>query len=398
MTTMTDTGTTTLLTDSYFDGDRLHSKGPFTITINNGIIDSIQEGLVGKGERVSFVMPGLVESHCHIFLNGHENDCAKRSAYLKGPRDTMLAVAHKNVEHNLSAGITLIRDAGDKHGINKDIRTFYAQEQNHNPDIRSPGLAIRKKGRYGSFMARELTDECDIDTVIDHISTDADDIKILLTGIIDFAHGIVKGAPQFTFDETLALVQAAHKRNKKTYAHCSGQEGLKIAVDAGIDSIEHGFFMSTDILEKMADKQIAWVPTFSPVFFQWDQPKYIGWDQASLDGLRRILDQHTEMIGQAHQLGVPIVAGSDAGSHGVPHGRALHAELRFLHEAGLPLDAVLRAGTSVPRHLWNCPSAHIVTGNTANLVTLQHSPTEAIEYLSTIHQIIRGQHHFSPSL
>ena len=82
------------------------------------------------------------------------------------------------------------------------------------------------------------------------------------------------------------------------------REGLAVAVAAGVDSIEHGFFMSRDVLARMRDRQLAWVPTFCPVHFQWAQPQAVGWNPNTVGNLRRILDAHAEHLRIARELGV----------------------------------------------------------------------------------------------
>jgi imidazolonepropionase-like amidohydrolase len=233
-------------------------------------------------------------------------------------------------------------------------------------------------------MAVEAADVASIVRVIHELAPTADDLKILLTGIIDFEKGCMKGGLQFSLDEARIITLTARELGKKTYAHCSGLDGLRLAVEAGIDSIEHGFFMEREILELMAEKGIAWVPTFSPVQFQQDNPELAGWNATSVAGLRRILDQHFAHIAIAAELGVPIVAGSDAGSYGVAHGQGLINELFCLHRAGLPLEQVLASATSIPRHLWGCESANIAPGHRANLVVLERSPFENLNALREV--------------
>ena len=112
-------------------------------------------------------------------------------------------------------------------------------------------------------------------------------------------------------------------------------------------------------------------------------------------GLWRILENHFEHVALASELGVPIVAGSDAGSYSVPHGQGLIDELVFQHRAGMPLDKVLASATSVPRHLWGCQSADIVSGTRANLIVLEGSPFQDIENLRRIRVIARGADHYA---
>ena len=318
-------------------------------------------------------MPGLVEAHAHLFLDGGELDFDRRSAYLNAEVPDMMETARANVTRSERAGITLVRDAGDRYGINHAIRDELRRER-AGVAVRSPGLGVKRPKRYGGFMARDVESGGNIEAIVEGIAGTADDLKIILTGIIDFVSGSVKGAPQFDETALCAIVAAAHRRGRRSFAHCSGLEGLEVAVSAGVDSIEHGFFMTRDILGRMADKRIAWVPTFSPVHFQWAHPESAGWDAATIANLRRILDSHLEHVAIAHALGVELVAGSDAGSPGVVHGTALIDELLHFLEAGIPMRDVLRSATSRPRRLWDLAAVNIRPGNAAELVIFEQSP------------------------
>jgi imidazolonepropionase-like amidohydrolase len=281
----------------------------------------------------------------------------------------MLRVAKDNLLLCRAAGVTLVRDLGDRYGVNHSVRA-----EEHGVAIRSVGSGLRKRGRYGGFMAREVSSLQEITVAVNEISQSADDLKVILTGIIDFQAGAVKGSPQFAAEELCFITDLARERGLRTVVHCSGVEGLERAVAAGVDSIEHGFFMTRSVLEGMADRNIAWTPTISPVYFQWLRPELAGWDQQTVANLRRILDRHLEHIALAAALGVPLVAGSDAGSHGVVHGAALIDELDFLLEAGLPMETVLSAATSVPRLRWGAEPHNLSAGRRAEFIALRGSP------------------------
>ena len=381
-------------THCYFDGLAYHDKGPYRLHIKAGQIDSIV-GIASEPAElcpecseadileVEFLMPGLVEAHCHLFLDGGELDFTARSAYLKAERMQMLQTARRSVEASRAAGITLIRDAGDRYGINHAMRQEYADHEGA-PVIRSPGLGLRQPKKYGAFMAREVSTECEIREAVAEAAQHANDLKILLTGIIDFEAGAVTSSPQFDLAQLKLMLALAADSGLKTFAHCSGLDGLKLAVEAGVDSIEHGFFMTADILEVMAQKQIAWVPTFSPVHFQWLRPELANWSEQTIGNLRRILDDHLYHVEMAHRKGVPLVAGSDAGSYGVCHGSALIDELGFFLEAGVPMLQVLQSATSRPRRLWNCQSANITAKTPADFVVLGASPFEHAQALRDV--------------
>lgn len=360
----------TLAASAWFDGEHYHDT-PVSLVIDNGRIVDVLAGVHdGAGvQRCAFVMPALVEAHCHLFLDGDELDFGLRSRYLDAPFDAMCTVARKNVARSLECGITLVRDAGDRYGVNHAMRGESTTLQ-----VRSAGIALRRPKRYGGFMAREVATIDDARAVIRELADTADDLKIIQTGIIDFESGTVKGSPQFDLEALTDIVRCAHDAGLLTFAHCSGTEGIDVAVQAGVDSIEHGFFMTPSILRRMVDQGTAWVPTFSPVDFQWRRPQIAGWSPATVSTLRGILDAHAEQVALAAQLGVNLVAGSDAGSPGVGHGAGLIAELFHFLDCGMTMEQTLRAATSLPRRLWGAEAADIRRGERANLALFDADP------------------------
>lgn len=390
-----------IIAKSYFDGRTRHADGPYVIVIEDDRIRAIERageaapalsaGQSRRVHRAEFVMPGLVEAHAHVFLDGGELDASVRGRYLEAPFEAMMAVARRNLASTLRHGVTLIRDAGDRFGVNDALRAEARARAEVLPVLRSPGAGIRRPGRYGGFIAHEVTSDDDMVAAVDRVAdAGADDLKVILTGIIDFASGTVKGEPQFDRQALSLVIRAARSRGLKTFAHCSGALGLEVAVAAGVDSIEHGFFMSRDLLARMAEKGIAWVPTVSPVHFQWARPELAGWDAAAVAHLRRILDEHLAHIALAHEMGVPLIAGSDAGSPGVCHGRALLDELFFFLDAGLPLAAVLESATSRPRRLWGVDEGVLRAGAPADLVLLSGDPFQDRRRLLEVAGVLRS--------
>jgi imidazolonepropionase-like amidohydrolase len=293
------------------------------------------------------LLPGLIESHAHFFLEGGELDADKRAAYLKQNPEQLLELAHARLQKLVRLGIAAVRDAGDKDGVGLALSKLCARpDRPLMPYVDSPGAAIHHRGRYGAFMGEPLEDYASPRECVDaRVQAGADRIKLIPTGIINFKKGAVTTEPQMTTEEIRQLVAAAKSLGKQTFAHASGDAGVERAIDGGVDSVEHGFFVRDDQLSKMRDRQIAWVPTFAPVQKQVDHASLMGWDVEVVFNLQKILDQHAAALVKAHELGVTIIAGSDAGSYGVAHGVGLLDELELMERAGLSPLAVINAAT-----------------------------------------------------
>lgn len=378
-----------VVVDSWFDGERHHDKTPTTLRVNNGRITEIASGdhaadLGKRGmpvERGGFLMPGLVDAHVHLFLDGAVIDNKVRADHLKQPLERLAEAARQGARQTRRCGVTLVRDAGDRHGINHLIRAEADDPASGLPQVRSAGQGVKRAKRYGTFMATDVDDDESIRRVVSALAVTNDEIKLILTGIIDFDAGAVTDEPQFTLDETRLIVAAASASGRKTFAHCSGAKGLAIAARAGVGSIEHGFFMDREVLGLMADGHIAWTPTFSPVHFQWAHPEAIGWSAQTVGNLRRILDSHAEHLLLADSLGVPLLLGTDAGSMGVDHGHAVFEEIDRYLEAGLSLAVALRAATSEARRYFGLGDPVLVRGALFNAVLLSKSPFGDIKSL-----------------
>lgn len=374
-----------LVVDGWFDGDT-HRPERTTFLVRDGRIEHVAAGdyeadFAGRGIatlRGGFLMPGLVDAHVHLFLDGAPIDGAVRSAHLKQPLPELTEAARRSARQSLACGVTVVRDAGDRHGINHTVRDEAKATLGSLPRVRSGGLGVKRPKRYGAFMAMDVEDEAAIRASVEKLAADNDEIKLILTGIIDFDAGAVTDEPQFDLESARLVVDTARAQGRSTFAHCSGEKGLKIAAEAGVGSIEHGFFMTRDILETMADKGVAWTPTFCPVHFQWAQPEAVGWSANTVGNLRRILDSHAEHLLLSDQLGVTLLLGTDAGSMGVEHGYAVFDEIERYLEAGLSLEKTLRAATATARRHFGDEHPTLARGAAFDAVLLDASPFEDI--------------------
>ncbi|HEY1648838.1 MAG TPA: amidohydrolase family protein [Terracidiphilus sp.] len=331
------------------------------------------------------LLPGLIEAHAHFFLEGGELDPDKRAAYLKQPPEELLKLAQPRLEKLVRLGIIAVRDAGDKDGVGLALSKLSGSaDRPLMPYVDSPGAAIHHRGRYGSFMAEPMEDfatprEC----VEARVKAGADRIKLIPTGIINFKKGAVTTEPQMTAEEIRELVAAARSLGRQTLAHASGDAGIEQAIEGGVDTIEHGFFVRADQLAKMRDQQIAWVPTFAPVQRQIDHAQWMGCDDAVVSNLKNILDQHARMLLQAHAIGVTVIAGSDAGSYGVEHGLGFWYELELMERAGLSPIAILNSATGAGsrRLAFKERFGQVKPGFRSRFILTRHSPLQSVANL-----------------
>ncbi|HVT73749.1 MAG TPA: amidohydrolase family protein [Lacunisphaera sp.] len=331
------------------------------------------------------LLPGLIEAHAHLFLEGGELNLEKRSAYLQQSPAELLVAAKGRLEKLVRLGIAGVRDAGDKDGVGLALSKLYASpDRPLMPYVESPGAAIHHRGRYGSFMADAIEHYASpAACVAARVAAGADRIKLIPTGIINFKAAAVTTEPQMTLDEITQIVAAARAHGRQTFAHASGDRGIDRVIDGNVDSVEHGFFVRDDQLARMRDRRTAWVPTFAPVQEQVDHADLMGWDAPTTANLRGILERHAASLLRAHALGVPIVAGSDAGSVGVAHGIGLLDEMVLMEQAGLSSLAVINAatGTGAERLAYKEKLGRIAPGCRSRFILTRHSPLATVANL-----------------
>jgi imidazolonepropionase-like amidohydrolase len=330
-------------------------------------------------------LPGLTDGHTHIFLEGMELDFGKRKAYQSQPADALLQAAVRRSEKLLKHGVVAMRDGGDKDGVGLKLSRLKGQTgQSPAAEVYSPGPGINRIKRYGSFFCEPFENFTTAAQVVDdRIARGADHIKIVPTGIINFAKAAVVSKPQYTVEEVRALCDAAHARSKHVMAHASGTEGIGIAIEGRVDTIEHGFFINDAQLERMAELGSTWVPTFAPVQKQVDYAEAMGWGALERDNLQRILDGHAQSLRWALEIGVRVLVGSDAGSCGVGHADGLFYEMELLERAGMASLNILNAATAGnASHLLGQNSfGRLTAGQNSRFILTTHNPLKTVTAL-----------------
>ena len=265
----------------------------------------------------------VYECHGHALMDGAAYADARR----RHAAGVDLDAVHRCLAALRDAGVTYFRDGGDALGVSLRARELAGE---YGIVYRSPAFAIHKQGRYGGIVGRAWGDLREYRALVAEAKAEGCDfIKLMFSGIITFREYGGLSCPGLTAEEIAALVEIAHGEGFAVMAHVNGAETVKAAIEAGTDSIEHGYFMDDACLDALARSDTIWVPTVAAIEAFVDRP---GFDPAVA---RRTLETQLARIRAAADRGARIAAGSDSGAVGVPHGAGTKTEYRLLRAAGL---------------------------------------------------------------
>lgn len=373
------------------DGSGSSIKENVRLRIRNGTIASVEPakqksdasegGLDLSGHTI---LPCLVDSHVHLFMSGTA-DPGFRSHQLDACFSEIKKSIADHVVASLRCGIVAVRDGGDRRAHALRYKKECLDAGSTPFLLRAAGSAWHRPGRYGKLIGRAPPAEMNLAEAISADETGCDHVKIVQSGLnslIKFSH---QTAPQFNLEEMTAAVGAAKRRGLSVMVHANGTVPVSIAVASGCHSIEHGFFMGRENLTKMAERHIYWVPTAATMQAYAD---HLGRSGENPDVARRNLDHQIEQIAAAKSLGVPIAAGTDAGSLGVHHGTAVVAELKILLAAGFSIQqAIMCASLNGSRLLGLKNLFLLAKGMPATFIVVKESPSGLPESLHQIEKL-----------
>ena len=354
------------------------------ITISHGRIQSIQPyhpSLTNTADLVDWrhatILPALMDAHVHLALSG-TLDAARR----QGQRQQSAEQTRRHIEAHLldhqRHGIAAVRDAGDRLGQVRQIRS----RQNPRLHVAATCWAWHAPGRYGTLIGRTPAPGETLAQAVARNADNADHIKLLQSGINSLDYFARPTAPQFSQDELAAVSRFARKHGLPVMVHANGVEPVRIALAAGCNSVEHGYFMGPDNLQHMADHQVFWVPTAVPMAALTGEG-VVAPHQA--DVAQRTLDHQLQQIATAHRMGVPIALGTDAGSPGVAHGAAVIRELSLLLEAGLSLGEAVQCATAYPARIMGLKQRGVLrSGWRADLLVVPARPDQLVQHIDSI--------------
>jgi imidazolonepropionase-like amidohydrolase len=365
-----------------------------SIVVENGIISWIgeetarpnkhmrQENVEGKGLTM---IPGMIDCHEHFIGDGGPDNMEH---LLTDSPDIFTLKAAYNCKRAIMSGVTSARDVGSRYGINIQIAQATASGALLGPRIIAAGEWLQFPGCWPDALTRrtENIDEL-VDAIKEQIANSAGLIKVGATGMTpDGKQYASMGA-----EVLKAAAITAHEAGLKITAHCIGYEGSRLAVEAGIDSIEHGTFLDDETVRLMVDKGTYLIPTLST----WDWPLRVGPHQGMPDGERIQIEKRKassqESFRKALNAGVKICAGTDAGGSGAMHG-FIAREIELMIESGMSIQEGLESATSRAAVLAGIDSivGTIEVGKQADFVLLDGDPLSDPSALRNIWAVYQG--------
>ena len=247
------------------------------------------------------------ECHAHLFMNGYNYREAVELHKNGVQEDDLREKLRQYRDH----GISFVRDGGDALGVSQYARALAPE---YGIMYRTPLFAIHKNGHYGRIVGYGFDTWKEYHTLVKKAAEqDADFIKVMFSGIMDFSREGTVTEESLTAEEIREMIHIAHEEGFAVMAHVNGAEAVRHAVEAGVDSVEHGNFMDEDCLQALAESRAVWVPTYVTIINMIGNGRF---DDASLC---RLAVRQGEKIRRGFALGIKIAAGSDAGAFCVPH-------------------------------------------------------------------------------
>jgi imidazolonepropionase-like amidohydrolase len=376
-------------------------RGPSTIVVDQGRIQSVQDGIVDPPAgaialdlRDKTVLPGLIDSHVH--LSSDRGGEAGLIAFVREEPQMNALEAQMNGMKTLRAGFTTVRNLGDE-GATLALREAIKRGWVQGPrivdaasSISTTGGHMDGRGGLNDDLVAHLPDPenlCDsVETcrrvVRRQIDRGADVIKFATTGGVNSGTGL---ATRMYDDEARSLVQTAHAYGRKVAVHAHGRDGIKMALRAGADSIEHGTEMDDEVIRLFRQTGAYYVPTLSTVNGYLE--RLAANPNAYAPDVKAQIDWRIGITGKslqrAYPAGVKIAYGTDAGVS--KHGRNAD-EFELLVKYGMPPAEAIKAATVNAAELLGLSReiGTIEAGKSADIIAVAGDPLADVRVLKDV--------------
>lgn len=357
------------------------------VVCREGRIETLSDGAAAPEGSLrvdcagGFIIPGLIDCHVHITGSGDPTELHNAGTV---PLSVRAWRAARHAEHTLMAGFTTVRDLGAADQLNIHLAGAIASGLVRGPRMLAAGLGVTMTGGHGSgFLAVEADGSDAVRKAVrQQLKARATAIKLFASGGV-MTPGVDPRSPSFTEDELRAGVEEAHKAFRVVAAHAQATEGVKNAIRAGVDSIEHGVWLDDEAIQMMCERGTYLVGTFTAPWQIAHRGLEEGIPSFMVDKGWQVLESHEQSIRAAIKAGVRMAMGTDQGTPANRPGENAQEIIR-LAALGLSPAAALLACTAWAAELLRLDSevGRIRAGLAADLLVLDADPLADIGVLA----------------
>ncbi|HMH75795.1 MAG TPA: amidohydrolase family protein [Candidatus Udaeobacter sp.] len=362
-----------------------------SVVVEKGVIAAVvEDARAPRGNGVDLaghtILPGLINCHVHLCL-GAEADPVR--PLREEPLGLTAIKALLRARETARAGVTTVRDLGGREYVEIAVRRAIQEGLIDGPRIVAAGRPVCMTGGHGHWLAREADGPDDARKAVrEQLQAGADVIKIIATGGV-MTPGVEPGSPQLTLEEMRAAIEEARKAGRRTAAHAMASSGISDAIAAGITSIEHGIYLTEEIVAHMRRDGTFLVPTLNAPAAIASGGLAAGIPDFMVRKSEVVVPAHVASFQLAHRAGVRIAAGADSGTPLNFHGSLL-PELTLMVKYGMtPLEAI-RAATVTAADCLGLGevTGRVAPGYAADLIAVAGDPAERIEALADLKLVL----------
>jgi imidazolonepropionase-like amidohydrolase len=328
-----------------------------------------------------------MNAHAHACLDGGPDP----ETVLHGENRTQTVVRSiERLEATLRAGVTTIRDVGGPGEMTIELAALIAAGEIAGPHMLASGRVITMTGGHGWWIGRQADGPDAVRRATrKNLRAGATSIKLMATGGM-MTTGRQAGQPQLTIEEMAAAVEEAHKREVPVAAHAESRIGVRNAILAGVDSVEHGHGGDQEIIDLMLERGTALVPTILSDRRIIDHGVAAGIPGFVVEQCEALSESLVAFLESAIRAGVRIAAGNDGGAPLVPMGDMVD-ELELYVRHGMTPLAALASATTVTAELFGLADVGLVkVGQVADLLVVDDDPLAATGALRNPVQVLRA--------
>lgn len=333
------------------------------------------------------VVPGLINAHGHLEQDAGVDTVGR---YARTTPTQRAACAAEHARRTVCSGVTTLRDLGAGNRIAIEVRDLIRQGALAGPAVVPAGRAICMSGGHGGFVGHEADGPDQVRSAVRKERRDgAEVVKFIATGGV-LTPGAVPGTQELSDEELRAGVDEAHRHGMRAAAHAIGTGGIKAALRAGIDSIEHGHLIDEEGIALMLERESFLVPTLAALRRIVDAGADAGLPDYVLRKANEITGQAEANLRRAYEAGVRIAAGSDAGTPLNRHDGFAY-ELELMHSMlGMTPREVLRAATVTAADLLGVRRGTLAPGEVADLVVLDQDIDDGLSALREPRVVVKS--------